>query len=577
MLDTILSGQQEVLLAEERALLRGLQAGLARWQAGEEDQATLERSIASLDELFLLVVVGEFNSGKSTFINALLGERLLEEGVTPTTRRIHRLRHGETRQRQLGDDGIEEIAAPIDLLRQVRMVDTPGTNALDREHEAITRRFVPRSDLVLFVTSADRPLTESERAFIESIREWGKKLVLVINKVDFLANSKGALDEVRVFVEENAKKILGAVPPLFAVSARDALSAKTGAADPTLVARSGFEELEIYLRDTLDEKERVRLKLLSPLGVARRLASDYLASAEESAELLRDDFATLEEIEGQLAVYQEDMAAAFRYRLSDVDNELHEFERRGDEFFEETLRLSRAIDLMNRSKIQADFERKVVADAPKRLEEKVESVIDWMVEAELKQWQATHEQIAKRRTEASAGANLLPSLDYNRGRLLETVGRTAQRTIRSYDQQAEAGRMAESVRTAVAGTALIEAGAVGLGTVFTLLATSTAADVTGLVAAGTLAVLGLFVLPARRRKAKQELSKKIATLRDSLMTSLTAQFDREVEGSAHRIREAIAPYTRFVRAERERLEEMRRGLGEISANLERLQDVIEGA
>ena len=65
-------------------------------------------------------------------------------------------------------------------------MDTPGTNAVLREHEALTREFVPRSDLVLFVTSADRPFTESERAFLEAIRDWGKKIVVVVNKIDIL-------------------------------------------------------------------------------------------------------------------------------------------------------------------------------------------------------------------------------------------------------------------------------------------------------------------------------------------------------------------------------------------------------
>ena len=218
----ILTPEQEALLAEERRLLGELAAALARWDASREDQTTLERSVRQLDELFLLVVVGEFNSGKSTFINALLGEKLLDEGVTPTTSAVHRLRWGESETRELGKDGIEEITAPVDLLRQVQIVDTPGTNALDRAHEALTREYVPRSDLVLFVTSADRPLTESEREFIESIREWGKKLVFVINKIDIL-REEAEIAEVEAFVVEGCRQVLGLSPVLFPIAARQAL------------------------------------------------------------------------------------------------------------------------------------------------------------------------------------------------------------------------------------------------------------------------------------------------------------------------------------------------------------------
>src|SRR5690606_32840345 len=136
-----------------------------------------------------------------------------------------------------------------DILRDIRIVDTPGTNAIIREHEAITSEFVPRSDMVLFVTSADRPFTETERAFLEQIRGWGKKVVLVINKVDLLA-TPAEVAEVRTFVADNARALLGFSPEIFTVSARMALKAKQG--DPSLWEPSGFGPLEQFITSTLD-------------------------------------------------------------------------------------------------------------------------------------------------------------------------------------------------------------------------------------------------------------------------------------------------------------------------------------
>src|SRR6185436_13097237 len=86
------------------------------------------------------------------------------------------------------------------------------------------------------------------------------------------------------------------------------------------------------------------------------------------------------------------------------------------------------------------------------------------------------------------------------------------------------------------------------------IATTHLADFTGILAASTIAALGLFILPARKKKAQRELREKVLELRDRLMRTLTEQFDGEVAGSVRRIEEAIAPYTRFVRAERTRLE-----------------------
>lgn len=575
MSERILTGQQEVLLAEERACLTALQTTLARYQAAAEDQQALERSVRQLDELFLLVIVGEFNSGKSTFINALVGRELLEEGVTPTTTRIQRLRWGDSEERSAGADGIYEIAAPIDLLRHLQIVDTPGTNALDREHEAITRDFVPRSDLVLFVTSADRPFTESERAFIESIREWGKKLVLVVNKTDILRDDEERR-KVESFVEENAKRLLGTTPEIFAVSARRALAAKLDGGNARQLGSSRFPPLERYLVETLDEEERVRLKLLNPLGIAAKLADRYLGLAADRLELLEGDFTTLDRIDAQLDLYREDMAAQFRYRLTDVDNRLHELEKRGLEFFDDTLRLARAFDLLNKDRVKADFERKVVGETPQEIERTVDELIDWMVDAELMQWKAVSEHLAGRRERhAEAIVGELGGFDYDRQRLLDTVGRTARGAIRGWDQSAEARRMAEGVRAAVAGTAVVEAGAIGLGTLISVLATTQFADVTGILAAGTVATLGLFILPIKRKRAKAEWKRRILEVRERLLTDLDLQFQRELDRGRERIQEAIAPYTRFVRAERTRLTEMRESLQETRGNLGRLRELIE--
>ncbi|UCC89918.1 MAG: dynamin family protein [Anaerolineales bacterium] len=576
MLRRILTNQQERLLTDERRWLGDLRVTLARFDVAPEDQVTLDHSIGQLVELFLLVVVGEFNSGKSAFINALLGQPVLEEGVTPTTTRINLLKHGPATERTVSGASIDVITASVDLLREINIVDTPGTNAIHRQHEAITQEFVPRSDMVLFVTSADRPFTESERAFLQRIRDWGKKVVVVVNKIDILETPEDVA-RIETFIADNARTLLGFTPEIFPVSARQALRAKLSGNGSDLLTASRLETLERYIAATLDEKERIRLKLLNPLGVGAHLVSKYQEVIGEQLALLKDDFTTIEDIEGQLGVYKEDMTRDFRYRLADVENVLHEFESRGIEFFDETMRLARILDLINKSKLKVDFERKVVSDAPKIIEQRVTQVIDWMVSSDLRQWQAAMDHLSRRRAKHAGRivGQVGGSFDYDRARLLDTVGRAAQRTLESYDKEAEAAQLAESVQRAVAGTALVEIGAIGLGTIVTIVATSTLADVTGILAASTVAVLGLFVIPARRREAKKELREKIGTMRQRLMNALTGQFERELERSLQRINEAIAPYTRFIRAERDRLAETRSELNRIQEGLARLKAEIE--
>ena len=136
--------------------------------------------------------------------------------------------------------------------------------------------------------------------------------------------------------------------------------------------------------------------------------------------------------------------------------------------------------------------------------------------------------------------------------------------------------MAESVQSAVAGTALIEVGAVGLGAAVALVASSTAADVTGLFAAGVLATVGFLIIPHKRRAAKRELHDKIAALRESLTSALTRQFDSEVERSLRRLREGIAPYSGFVRAQELSLAEIRSELAAVHRALLRLREEVAG-
>lgn len=575
MLRRILNKKQDDLLAENRRLVGDLQQALARFDASEEDQGTLQQSALQLDELFLLVVAGEFNAGKSAFINALLGDKVLEEGVTPTTTRVHVIKHGPELSRTPTESALDVITAPVELLEDINIVDTPGTNAIHREHEAITRTFVPRSDMVLFVTSADRPFTESERAFLQGIREWGKKVVVVLNKIDIFENPED-IERVRAFIADNARSLLGFTPDIFPVAARLAQRGKA-TNDPELLALSRFEALERYIVQTLDEKERVRLKLLNPLGIAERLSRKYLEVTDGRLNLLKEDFAAIEDIERQLALYKEDMERNFRYRMSDVDKVLHEFENRGVAFFDDTMRITRIFDLVNKSKMKADFEAKVVGEMPQVIERRVSEVIDWLVAADLRQWEAVMEHLSKRR---HAHADRIVgrvggSFDFDRTRLLDSVGRAASQSIETYDKEGESTRLAESVQVAVAGTALAEIGAIGLGAVLTHVAVTAAADFTGILAASTVAALGLFIIPNRRSMAKKDLKERIVELREKLMASLTGQFDREIEGSLRRIDEAISPYTRFVRAERDRLATAREELGAVDQGIDRLRARVE--
>jgi hypothetical protein len=499
---------------------------------------------------------------------------VVAEGVTPTTAEVQVIQHaGEP----AAAGNVRRVAAAAPLLRDIHIVDTPGTNAITRAHEVLTRRFVPRADLILFVTSADRPFTESERQFLADIREWGKKIVLVINKGDLL-RSEGEVGEVRAFVRDNFHALLGHSPELFVIAARPALAAKLAGDDAALEA-SGVAALERFVYGFLTAAERFRLKLLSPIGVARLLAQRAAAAVGARLDLLKDDAGTVEAIRMQLDGFRREMARGFELRLADIDNVLHEFEQRGHQFFDDTVRLGRILDLLNQSRVRLEFERDVIRDLPQQIQQRLEDVIDWMVKRDLQLWRETRDRLIERQSHHAdrIAGQVAGGFEYDRGRLLETVGRATQAALDAHDERAEAARMAESVRAAVANAALLEAGAVGLGTAVSLLATSTAADVTGILAAGVMATIGFIVLPRRRQTAKRDLRARVSAMRQQLMAALTTQFEREIERAVRRVEDAIGPYVQFVEGERTALAERRQALTSIGDRLSALASDVAAA
>ena len=562
----VLGAREAALLAAERAALADLRDALAATGASDAGLAAVRRAVADLDDLFLLVVVGEFNAGKSALLNALLGGPYVEEGVTPTTARVTLLRYGDQPAEHSLPDGTVERTLPAPLLRELSIVDTPGTNAIIRQHEDLTREFVPRSDLVLFVTSVDRPFTETERAFMEHIRAWGKKVLVVLNKIDLLRDDD-QLAQVEQFVRESVSRLLGFTPEVFALSTRLAAEGKAGgSAGAEAWRRSRFDALERYLVETLDEAERVRLKLLSPLGIAERVAREEAEATAGRLAVVQADLQGADAIEGQLEVYRSDLHRDFERRLHEVENIVYELNDRADAFFDETLRLGRVFDLFNADRLRGEFERKVIADSALRIDGATQSLVDWMLEQEQRLWRSIADFVGRRSGVTGDGRatvdNPLPAESLyaeswtfaeERRRMLDAISRGAGQALSQYDADSEARRWSLSMREAVATTALAQVGALGLGATVVALATTAAADVTGVLAASVVAGLGLYIIPLRRRRAREQFRKKTDDLRARLKDGMTRQFETELERSVLRIRDVLAPYSRRVRAEHERL------------------------
>lgn len=562
------------LLARERAVLTDLHVTLARFDAEAGHLDDLRTALHDLDGLFMLVVAGEFNAGKSSLLNALLGERVMPEGVTPTTDRITVVTYGEKASETEDGPAIVRRTYPAELLRDIALVDTPGTNAIILRHQELTERFIPRSDLLLFVTSADRPFTQSEREFLELIGSWGRKVLMVVNKIDILDDA-AQRDEVIRYVKEHARETLGVTPEVYGVSAKAATGARASG-DATALAASGLPALEGAIRQRLGS-ERLRLKLLSPIGVANHNIERYKALHAERLVVLTDDSGSLSEIERQTSQFTKDLRREFDTHLIRLKDVLRDVETRGDAFFDDTVRFRRIPKLLNTKAVQQEFEAKVLKDTEPRIESALGDLVDWYIQRNLQYWEDVMRFVNERRSsdEERVIGEIGGRFQYDRQALVSGLRQRAEEAMADFDDDATSRRLADDLQNAVFRTGLLNVTGIGLSAAVLAFISTAALDVTGVMLGLTMVTVGLFVLPRQRAKAKRELKTKMQELRDGLEAGLTSQFETEMARSQAALQGAISPYTRFVRAELDRLELLGGELAELSQRLAQVKAEVE--
>ncbi|HEX9124461.1 MAG TPA: dynamin family protein [Actinomycetota bacterium] len=315
----------EATFSEERdALFRTLSA-LAELADERERRNVLERAQALRDDLarnrFNVVLLGEFKRGKTTFVNALLGAPLLPAAVVPLTSVITLVRWGpqvharivfrDGRELEVGADdlptyvterenpgnrrGVDHaiLTHTSELLADgVSLVDTPGVGSIYQHNSETARRFLPEVDAAVFLTSADPPISASEREFLHEVRAEAARTFFVLNKVDHLSETDRC--DALIFTEEALRDALGRDVTVYAVSARDALEAKL-AGDTVGLDASGLATFERdFRRFLLEDKGRTILASIG--GRTLRLAEGERNAIDVELRTARLSWAQLAEV-----------------------------------------------------------------------------------------------------------------------------------------------------------------------------------------------------------------------------------------------------------------------------------------
>lgn len=272
--------------------------------------AAVSRAAAELEQPLLVTVMGEFSSGKSSFVNAFIGADVAATGITPTTATINVVKYGHARGgRIVGQDGSArelawdelhaalraltpddaraidrvEIALPLDELAKVHIIDTPGLNSILPEHEATARAFIARADAVVWVFTAGQGGKASERKALDSIRAEGKRILGVLNKRDQLTDADVA--EVTTYV---AGQLDDRVETIVPFSARAALAwkragAKPGGDDGGWSAVAAALETRFFAQARQIKRAAVARRLLATIATARASVEKTRRAAEDAA------------------------------------------------------------------------------------------------------------------------------------------------------------------------------------------------------------------------------------------------------------------------------------------------------
>lgn len=338
-------------------------------------------------DYYTIMVVGEFKHGKSTFVNALLGQDIMPRDVTPTTATINAVFHSETPELQIlktdgqiekreltvnelnqytaaADFQVDEVKylklflnAPL-LQNRVVLIDTPGVNDLNQQRSDITFQFLPRADVIIFMTSMDAAIKQTEKTFIQEflISNGLDKIIFTANFMDRIDEDE--LDDTIDYIERRIQNIVsGESVRLFPISAREALDGKLRG-DDELTKYSGVPELETEIKSRIEGGDRSREKLdrfqWRLRAIAETVKAEIATAIDVSSQSLADLEAQLEAVESWFS-NQDTWRAQLQTYLNERHNEISYMVRKSVQHFggnvreeiENRIRLYQGADIKN--------------------------------------------------------------------------------------------------------------------------------------------------------------------------------------------------------------------------------------
>jgi small GTP-binding protein len=531
MTGMLLEGPLAELREREIRLLHEIGDAMAQLSAdGESDRKRLRDVADDLRNMFfMVVVVGEFNAGKSSFINALVQDDLLPTGITPTTEVIELIRYAPavSHRTVLRDDGVREWTHPNVGGPGVVLVDTPGTGSVFQKHEEIARGFLHRSDLVVFVLSAKRAFAETDRLYLELIRSYGKKVIVVVNQADLLEPRE--LADVRRFVQSQVEQRLDIKPLIFMVSARNAMGQQRD---------SGLDAVRAHLQSTFEQVPPAQQKLKAQLDFSRRLVDQYTGDLQSQLTLIGRNREQTSQIQTELEAHADGMAARLSTGSADITRILQDVRQRGMRFIDTHFKVRLRQSAADNTALQQEFEQEVIGRALEQITDLSNDYVNAQVDANRRYWQGIVNRLNQLDQLLRDDIDGVDGTVYTEQRqaLQEAIAiADAEMSAYSNDQMLEVMRQRFQTNLTGLGTS---AGLGGLGTLAAVLALAAKGSVfayplttLGFIVGAPVALVGggaaVWYWRKLRRDVKDDFNGQIDLLENSYRQAMTELTDRE--------------------------------------------------
>jgi ribosome biogenesis GTPase A len=272
--DDVIIKKTEVL-----QIIMGDLASLAGDIGNDNMMETVKELAVRVETPFTFVIVGEVKAGKSSFINALLqtDKEICKVAPSPMTDTIQQILYGPFEKTETVNPYLKKIYQNIEILKEIAIVDTPGTNTIVEHHQEITERFIPYSDLIVFVFEAKNPYRQSSWEFFDYIHaEWRRKVIFVLQQKDLLPEEDLNINIAGVKKHAIEKGIEN--PLIFPVSAKQELEKD--------LHLSGFDLLRKYLQENITGGRAAYLKLENNINTLLTITNKL----DNSIEIRRKQF-----------------------------------------------------------------------------------------------------------------------------------------------------------------------------------------------------------------------------------------------------------------------------------------------